>query len=138
MCGAVRFTATNVASDFGTCYCDACRRWTSTGYSGVSADLSNLDIEGEDSIAVVDSSPWADRAFCKKCGSVLWYRQKGEDGTSTEISLSVGTLDGIGGMRRTLELFVDKKPEFLGPAVAERTLTEAQVMEMYAPKDAEV
>lgn len=137
MCGAVEFTVAGVSNDFGTCYCDACRKWASLGFMSTAADLNNMNIRNADSIQVIDSSAWADRSFCGSCGSPLWYRMKGEDGKATAIYLSVGLLDDISDMSLTLELYIDKKPKSLGPAVAPKTMTEAEILAAYAPGNAE-
>lgn len=138
MCGAVEFTVTHLSDEFGTCYCDACRRWSGSGFMGVQADLRNVTLTNADSIKTIDSSPWADRSFCKNCGSALWYRLKGEDGKGSEIFLAVGLLDDISDLSLTQELFIDKKPKPLGPAVAQKTMTEAEVLAAYAPGNAEI
>ena len=54
------------------CHCDMCRRWGGAFYSALTG--KSFTISGEDSITTYQSSDWAERAFCSKCGSNLWYR----------------------------------------------------------------
>ena len=37
---------------------------------------TDVTFEGEENISVFESSEWAERGFCKECGSHLFYRLK--------------------------------------------------------------
>ncbi|MDP2580163.1 GFA family protein [Shimia thalassica] len=108
MCGAVRFTAQNVPSGFGACYCESCRRWSGDRFAGVHVASDDLDVTGADHVTTLQSSAWANRSFCKTCGSSLWYRLT--DGPEAgSCSISVGLLDDASGLVLEREFFVDRK-----------------------------
>ena len=74
MCGDVRFTARDVPSEYGVCHCEMCRRWTGSALLGVSVPEGNVTWTGEDHISRLQSSDWAERAWCKTCGTGLWFK----------------------------------------------------------------
>ncbi|MFT5430824.1 MAG: hypothetical protein ACI9OJ_001502 [Myxococcota bacterium] len=71
LCGAVRFVATGVKTTHHACHCDTCRGWSGGPFLGCHA--ASVEFEGADNIARYDSSDWAQRGFCKTCGSNLFY-----------------------------------------------------------------
>lgn len=90
----------------------------------MSVDASaNLQIEGEDFISVYSSSAWAERGFCKSCGTHLFYRLK----KGGFYNLPLGLLDTSENFRMRLQIFIDRKPK--GYSFAEKTdcMTEAEV-----------
>ncbi|WP_270725302.1 GFA family protein [Shimia sp. Alg240-R146] len=108
MCGAVNFTATGVSSEFGACYCDMCRRWNGDRFVGVHVPFGAMQIDGADQITTHKSSDWAERSFCKNCGSNLWYRLT--DGPDAgNYSVALGLIDDVTGMTLAREFFVDRK-----------------------------
>lgn len=72
LCGAVTITLRNPKQQVEVCQCSMCRRWGGAFYSALSGE--SFDISGEDSVSIYRSSDWAERAFCKLCGSNLWYK----------------------------------------------------------------
>lgn len=49
-----------------------CRRWGGAFYAAQGGEIES--ISGEDAATVYRSSKWAERAFCSRCGSGLWFR----------------------------------------------------------------
>ena len=74
LCGAVTFEATGVEKHVHACHCSMCRRWS--GGPGLAVSVASVDFQGEDNIERYDSSDWAERGFCKTCGSNLFYLLK--------------------------------------------------------------
>ena len=72
LCGKVGITLHGVKPEVEVCQCSMCRRWGGAFYSALSGE--SFEISGEQRIAIYRSSEWAERAFCKDCGSNLWYR----------------------------------------------------------------
>ncbi len=133
MCGAVRFRADNVPSDFGACYCDSCRRWSGDRFVGVHVDTQNLKVFGGADINSVRSSDWAERAFCRHCGSGLWFRiTAGPQAGST--SLSVGLMDDVSGMKLAREFYVDRKTCLHELPEDREQMTTQQVEALFAPE----
>jgi len=89
-----------------------------------------VEISGEENVTVYRSSDWAERGFCRVCGTYLFYQMAGE-ATSPNVSLCPG-LFGKTTFRVASEMFVEEKPDFYDvPGVDERT-TGAEAKEMLA------
>lgn len=129
LCGAVRFRAARVAAEVHACHCGMCRRWSGGPELAVEAG-TEVVFEGAENIAVFRSSDWAERAFCRICGSHLFFRTIETGG----YSISPGLFDDESAFVLTEEIFIDHKPAFYGFAQATEKLIEAEVIEKYAPK----
>jgi len=72
-CGAVKYRVTGNMRDVVVCHCSQCLRihGHAPGYSA--ARKAEMTIEGEDNITWYRSSEEAQRAFCTKCGSSLFW-----------------------------------------------------------------
>ena len=106
LCGAVTFTATDVDTQVHSCHCGMCRRWS--GGPAMSARAGNVRFENEDAIGVYPSSAWAERGFCKTCGTNLFYRMP-QQGTTI---LWLGGFDDPSGFELAGEIYIDDKPDF--------------------------
>lgn len=127
LCGAVRINGTASEPKATACHCDMCRRWSSGPYFEISCE--NVTFEGEDNISKIRSSDWAERAFCKRCGSNLFYHLI----DSNEFQIAAGLLDDQSGLRLSLQVFIDEKPPFYTLADKTETMTAAEVFAAYAP-----
>lgn len=134
MCGAVSFTAHNVPSDFGGCYCDMCRRWAGNRFNGVRVMRDDLKLSGSEHVQTIQSSDWAERAFCSKCGSGLWYHLR-HGPNANRVSLSVGLLDDPSGMSLKREMFVDHKTCIHQFPKDRIQMTEDEAIAMFAPSE---
>ena len=117
LCGAVKFTADDVPHQVGVCHCGQCRRVASGPYFAVRA--GSVAFEGGDNIGRYRSSDWAERGFCKVCGSCLFYRMIEED----RYMMAVGAFDDQSGFELTHQVFIDEKPGFYGFAQQTKTST---------------
>jgi len=95
LCGAVRFTAENVAPDVHACHCSKCLRWN--GGPALAVSVGSVRFEGGDNIQRYESSAWAERGFCTKCGSNLFFRLKEAD----HYLISMGAFDDSSRLRRS-------------------------------------
>lgn len=105
LCGAVRFVAEDVQRAFHSCHCSMCRRWS--GGPGFGVDVGRVAFEGQDSLVRFASSDWAERGFCGRCGSHLFYRFVPAD----HYSVWMGALDDPEPFRLAGEIYVDEKPD---------------------------
>ena len=135
LCGAVSYQLSAEPNEFGACHCDMCRKWSGGIYLGLEVPRDGVEISGADSLTTYPSSPWAERAFCKTCGSSVYYRVTAPGPHEGTYHFGVGTLDDAGGAALTGELFIDNKPK--GYSFAEKThqMTPQEVMEMFAPPE---
>ena len=127
MCGAVGISGTANEPNVAACHCDMCRRWSSGPFFEVS--FKNVVFEGEDNITKIRSSDWAERGFCKKCGSNLFYHII----DSNEFQIAAGLLDNQSDLHLSLQVFIDRKPSFYTLADKAETMTAAEVYAAYAP-----
>ena len=128
LCGKVRFTAENVETGFHACHCGMCRRWS--GSPVFAATTGGVMFENDDQLAIYDSSDWAERGFCKNCGSNLFYRLK-----SGAYFMSVGAFDDPTPFKMVGEIYVDHHPGGYQFAGELQQLTEADVIAQIAPPE---
>ena len=72
LCGGVTVTLPHAVRDVEACHCAMCRRWGSGPWLGVEAPPGTA-VEG-DTLTVYPSSSLAERGFCSRCGSNVFYR----------------------------------------------------------------
>ncbi len=68
LCGEVSFTAKNASNSVGACHCSMCRKWGGGPLMVVDCG-ADVTFKGEENISVFNSSLWAERGYCNKCGS---------------------------------------------------------------------
>lgn len=77
-CGAVRFAAELPLKWVAHCHCTMCRRAHGAGYvTWAGFESGKVGIEDPDAqLRWFDSSPGAQRGFCARCGSPLFFRSE--------------------------------------------------------------
>ena len=125
LCGAVSFEAKTVSHAVGACHCGMCRKWGGGPLLAVDCG-TEISFKGE--ITVFSSSKWAERGFCKTCGTHLFYRLK----QNQQYILPAGIFEDTSGFVFDHQIFIDKKPEFYSFANKTENMTEAEVFEKYA------
>ena len=128
LCGAVRFTAKNMSNSIGACHCNMCRNWGGGPFLVIDCG-TEVSFESEEDVSVFESSKWAERGFCRKCGSHLYYRLK----ESNEFHMPVGLFDDDQGRVFDHQVFIDEKPSFYSFANKTRDLTGAELFAKYGP-----
>ena len=122
LCRAVSITLHGTRPLVDICHCDMCVRWSGTFLGGLSGD--SADITGRDNIGIYKSSEWAERAFCKVCGSNLWY----EFTPTGHTSFLAGLFDVPKGLGILQQIFVDEKPDWYDLAQKSPMKTGAEVI----------
>ena len=135
LCGAVTYAAKDMPAEVGACHCEMCRKHSGGIFIGVRVPADNISFEGEDNVGTFKSSEWAERSFCKKCGSTLYYHVTAAGPESGVYHLGFGTLDDQSGFALSEEIFIDRKPEAYAFAGETKTMTAAEVFAMFAPPD---
>lgn len=129
LCGAVQITAHQASTEVGACHCGMCRRWG--GGPAFELDCgTNVTLTGEDHIAVYNSSEWAERGFCKTCGTNLFYRLK-EPG---QYMIASAIFDDEEVLNFTTQVYIDSKPDYYSFAEQTKKMTGAEVEALYAPQ----
>ena len=137
LCGAVTYDVTDLPMETGACHCEMCRRHSGGVYLGVQVAPENITYHGAENIGIYKSSEWAERAFCKTCGSTLYYRVTAPGPHQGVYHIAFGSLDDPAGIKMTGEIFIDLKPEAYAFQGDHNTMTEAEVMAMFAPPEAQ-
>ncbi len=126
LCGAVRVTVTSANRNVDACHCGMCRKWTGGPLLAVECGDA-VAFEGTENVSVFDSSEWAQRGFCRQCGTHLFYRLKEQE----YYALPVGLLDDAGQWHFRQQIFVDEKPGFYAFANETRNLTGAEAFAQF-------
>ena len=79
LCGAVRFTAAPKDREVGACHCSMCRQVDGGAVLGDRLRRRDARSRTLSNLGVYRSSEWAERCFCKKCGTPLFYRLVGKE-----------------------------------------------------------
>lgn len=128
LCGAVKITLTADHTEIGICHCSMCRRWTGGPNMAINVG-QDIEIEGKENVTAYRSSDWAERAFCRTCGSSLYYRMVEADA----YIVYAGLLDDQSGLSLESQIFIDEKPDFYDFANETKNMTGAEVLAMFAP-----
>jgi hypothetical protein len=121
LCSAVKFSAKGV-SDVHVCHCTLCRRWS--GGSSLSMGVSSVEFTGEANIGRHNSSAYAQRGFCRNCGSSLFFQMNDSD----HCILSMGAFDDSADFVLGSEIYVDEKPLCYGFSGDHPRLTGAEFL----------
>ena len=89
-----------------------------------------VQFKGTEHISVYASSQWAERAFCNKCGTHLYYKLL----ATQEYFVPAGAFDSEE-FDMASQIYVDKKPAYYDFANQTPMLTEEQVVAQFAPPD---
>lgn len=132
LCSGVSVELSKVPKTFTVCHCQMCLKWS--GGVGMSIDAGErVRFSGEEFIGRYSSSEWAERGFCKNCGTHLFYRLKKTD----HYFLFTGLFGDAISPQFDLQEFIDQKPAYYAFANETRTLTKAEcyaLLEKYLSK----
>ena len=126
LCGAVRFEANVPQESFSMCHCGMCRRWTAGLFMTVQAVGPLQLVAGADTVSWHRSSAWAERGFCSRCGSSLFWRLAEDPDRFTQIS--VEALDDVSGFTLHRHTHVDAQPARYAFADDRPRVTEAELL----------
>lgn len=126
LCGAVKLSADDVAAEHEACHCRMCRRWG--GGPFFAAHAGKVTFEGEDAVTRYASSDWAERGFCSRCGTHLFYHLLQGD----LYIMSVGVFDNADDFRLDGEIFIDSKPDGYAFSGDHPRLTEKETLEKFS------
>lgn len=107
LCGDVRITLAGPHEDrIGACHCRMCQRWSGGLFLCFRAEASAVSVSGE--VARYRSSSFAERVFCPRCGSHLWFCDVEEGGQPTHYELIPGLFDAARPWPLRSEIYVDR------------------------------
>ena len=111
-CGDIGFTAKLPSKWCAHCHCSMCRKTHGAGYVtwvGFEADQVKIT-QGEDQLCWFDSSKGAQRGFCQKCGSSLFFRAERWSG---ELHITLGSMDDPIGRQPGANSFFDRHVDWM-------------------------
>ncbi|MEE4199531.1 GFA family protein [Erythrobacter sp.] len=122
LCGAVTIALHAAHREVDVCHCSMCATWGGSMYAGIEAETA--EIVGEDHIAAYASSNWAERAFCRTCGTHLWYEFKPTGGRT----YLAGLFDLPAGLPIKHQIFIDEKQDWYDLAQDSPKKTGAEII----------
>jgi hypothetical protein len=132
LCGSVRFKATLTGKNFGVCHCPMCRKWTGSALLGMTVPAANVVWTGAEHIAKRQSSGWGERAWCRDCGSPVWFRVTVDSPYSGTIELPIGSFDDANGLTMANEIYIDHKPDsYAFAGEGRKVLTRADCVALF-------
>lgn len=126
LCGAVTYKARVATHEVHACHCGMCRRWTGGPLMYFDVDGAPT-IEGRDFVGMYRSSDVGERGFCKRCGSVLFWKVAGEE----RYTFTAGSIDDAAGFTFTRQIFIEDKPHYYDFANDTLKLRGAEAMTSY-------
>ena len=126
LCEAVPFTAKGHIKRISACYCGQCRKQNGGGpFYGVELQ-GELILEGEDSpVTWYASSEKAQRAFCSRCGSSLFWKANDDP---SYFDVSMGVLDDSSQLTLDAHIFADYCPHYISISDSAPRFTEEEVL----------
>lgn len=125
LCGGVSISAPRI-TDISVCHCSMCRRWGGGPFLALHAG-SDIAFSGELGPSRFRSSDWAERGFCPRCGTSLFYHLLQGD----VYILSAGLFQNESGFQVVNQIFIDEKPEYYALANKTPELTGAAVFAQF-------
>ena len=123
LCGDVHVLARAVSKRVGVCHGGMCRSWSGGPLLAVDCG-TKVSFEGGGQIGTYASSDWAERGFCKRCGTHLFFRLK----ASGQFLMPPGLFDAAEDFVLEEQIFVDRKPGYYAFANRTAMLTEAEFL----------
>jgi len=126
MCNSVQVEAQAANKNIGACHCNMCRKWSS-GSPYLAIDCTNVAFDGEQHITTYDSSEWAERGFCSKCGTNLFYKLK----QTGQMIMSVGLFDKDD-FNFDHQIFIEEKPSYYSFSNDTKNMTGEEVFAQFS------
>jgi hypothetical protein len=125
LCGAVRFEVEVPKAEYAMCHCGMCRRWSAGPFMSVHCPGPGR-FTNDEGLAWYQGMPWAERGFCKKCGTSLFWRLAADP--DREIVVSVEAFDEADDFTLDRHIYIDAKPARYDFADDRPRITEAELM----------
>jgi hypothetical protein len=121
LCGAVRFELVPPIRDVVVCHCRQCAKWTGYAVAATAVAPENFRLlDGAAELRWYAASDHAERGFCSRCGSSLFWRPA--DGS--RISVLAGTLEPPTGLVISAHIFLASKSDYYEVADGARRFEE--------------
>ena len=126
LCGAVQVVVETMSAQVGACHCGTCRKWGGGPLMAVDCG-TEVSFLGKENIQLFVSSAWAERGFCRHCGTHLFYRLK----ENQRYYMPADLFDEGPELVFDSQLFIEEKPGYYRFANNTREMTGAECFEEY-------
>lgn len=112
LCGEVAFSANLPSKWCAHCHCSMCRKEHGAGYvtwAGFESHQVKFT-SGEDRVCWYESSPGAERGFCRQCGSSIFFRSERWAG---ELHIALGSFDDTIDRQPQANVFFDRHVDWM-------------------------
>lgn len=108
LCGGVSFAVEGDVGPVVYCHCSQCRRQTGLHYATADVRRDRLTVAGENLVSWFRASDAAERGFCSRCGSALFWKRDG----SPNICVMAGAFDTPSGLVGGHHIYCADKGDF--------------------------
>ncbi len=126
LCGAVEFAVDVPERTYSVCHCGLCRRWSGGPLMSVHCPAPDTEWLNDEGLTWFQGTPWAQRGFCSRCGSSLFWRLAEQP--EGMLIVSVDALDDGGEFALDRHIYSDAKPDRYDFADDRPRVTEAELM----------
>ena len=109
LCGSVRYRIQGKIHGVTCCHCSQCAKTTGHYIAAANCAMSDFHLDKDETLRWYQSSSEAERGFCSRCGSNLFWRKR--DGAKT-MTVTAGTLDRPTGLRIKYHIFCGSKSDY--------------------------
>ena len=127
LCGAINLSSASTNKEVGACHCSMCRKWGGSSLLVIDCG-SEIKFSGEENIGIYQSSEWAERGFCKQCGTHLFYKLK----QNNQYYIPVGIFDDSKDLVFDHQIFIEEKPQYYSFANQTKNMTGEEVFAAFA------
>jgi hypothetical protein len=107
LCGGVKYRIAGALRPVIACHCTQCRKASGHYVAATQCEAKDMTLDAE-TLIWFKSSDTAERGFCGRCGSNLFWRRFGND----HVSVWAGTIDGDTGLRMEAQLHTESKGDY--------------------------
>ena len=127
LCGEVEIEALSMSQDVGACHCSRCRKWGGGPLLAVDCN-TQVKFSGGEYVSAYASSDWAERGFCSKCGTHLFYKliQNGQ------YIIPVGIFDSSSKLNFDHQIFIEEKPDYYTFSNQTKNMTGEEVFAQFS------
>lgn len=118
LCQSVSIEVNQLVPEISACHCNICRRWGGGPLLSLHCP-GEVTLSGETDITRYASSAWAERGFCRRCGTHLFYYYKQKATYFIPAALFGDELP----FTLTEQIFIDEKPDYYGFSQCTSTMT---------------
>ena len=126
LCGLVKLEVDLSSTKVAACHCGMCRNWSGGPMMAIDCGDS-LKMSNEASVVRFQSSEWAERGFCSKCGTHLFYFLK----PNNQYHLPAGLLGIEAEYKFSHQIFIEEKPEYYDFSNDTENMTGAELFAQF-------